>query len=219
MSYRLTETGWTEMTEMTEYEDLQMVGNSDGSVSFTDIGHVGKLTGSCKDIGGKTLACVVIPLTGSTQVVDSSTIFTAGALGGEVRYTSMATDANYRIETWEYVGAKAVQVNGQQATTLAGLFSCSTPVAEGSSAVATVFDKAIAAHSEQYGALVKDLLASVTQPANVAAMQTVFGTATFSAGAKAYINTHSYDDGSSGVEVVLNAIAYQDLLTMMGNPA
>jgi hypothetical protein len=66
---------------------------------------------------------------------------------------------------------------------------------------------------------IKTLLAQVTDPAQKAAMEAKFATATFSAGAKAYINTHSYDDGSSDVEVMLNETAYQDLLAIMNNPA
>ena len=148
MSYRLTDAGWTAMTE---YEDIQWVGNSDGSVSHTDIGHTGKLTGSCQDVGGKTLASAVSAITESTQVVDSSATFSPGALGCKVIYTAMATDFNYEVETWDYVGSNAVQVNGQQATALADLFSSSAPVASGPNAEATVFDKPIAAYSEQYG--------------------------------------------------------------------
>ena len=67
--------------------------------------------------------------------------------------------------------------------------------------------------------LIKTLLAQVTDPAQKTAMEAKFATATFSAGAKAYINTHSYDDGSSDVEVMLNETAYQDLLAIMNNPA
>lgn len=59
----------------------------------------------------------------------------------------------------------------------------------------------------------------VTDADKLAAMEAKFATAAFSAGAKAYVNTHSYADGSSDVEVVLNEIAYQDLLAVIGNPS
>ena len=147
MSYRLTDAGWTEMTD---HKEVQFVGNSDGSVSFTDNGQAAKLTGSCKDVGGKTLASIVTPLTASTQVVDGSATFTAGALGCELRYTAMTTDAIYRIENWTNA-ENAVYVNGVEASTLADLFSSSAPVAEGPNAIATVFDKPIDTWSESYG--------------------------------------------------------------------
>jgi len=147
MSYRLTDAGWTEMTE---YEDLQMVGNSDGSVSVTDIGHAGKLTGSCQDVGGKTLASTVAAITESAQVVDGSATFTAGAVGCAVHFSNTATDASYRIDTWDN-GENSVNVNGVKASTLADLFGSSAPVAEGPNAIATVFDKPIDTWSESYG--------------------------------------------------------------------
>ncbi len=147
MSYRLTDAGWTEMTD---HKEVQFVGNSDGSVSFTDNGQAAKLTGSCKDVGGKTLASIVTPLTASTQVVDGSATFTAGALGCELRYTAMTTDAIYRIENWTNA-ENAVYVNGVEASTLADLFSSSAPVAEGPNAIATVFDKPIDTWRESYG--------------------------------------------------------------------
>ena len=147
LSYRLTDAGWTEVSGD---EDMQLDGNSDGSVSLTDIGGVGKLTGSCQDVGGKTLASVVADITASTQVVDSSATFSPGALGCEVIYTAMATDANYRIDTWTH-SENSVNVNGVRATTLSELFSSSAPVASGPNAIGTVFDKAIDTWSESYG--------------------------------------------------------------------
>jgi len=69
------------------------------------------------------------------------------------------------------------------------------------------------------GSQIKEVLTQVTDPAQKAAMEAKFGTATFSLGAKAYLNTHSYSDGSSDVEVVLNEIAYENLLAIMSNPA
>jgi hypothetical protein len=144
VSYRLGDSGWTEVRDS---DDIHMVGNSDGSVSLTDSSHAGKLTGSCQDVGGKTLASVV---GSSTQVVDSSATFTAGAVGCTVDFSDTATDANYRIDNWTH-GENAVDVNGVKASTLADLFSSSAPVVEGPNAIATVFDKPIDTWSESYG--------------------------------------------------------------------
>lgn len=144
VSYRLGDSGWIEVRDS---DDIHMVGNSDGSVSLTDSSHAGKLTGSCQDVGGKTLASVV---GSSTQVVDSSATFTAGAVGCAVHFSDTATDANYRIDNWTH-GENTVDVNGVKASTLADLFSSSAPVAEGPNAIATVFDKSIDTWSESYG--------------------------------------------------------------------
>ncbi|WP_429019559.1 hypothetical protein [Aeromonas veronii] len=144
VSYRLGDSGWTEVRDS---DDIHMVGNSDGSVSLTDSSHAGKLTGNCQDVGGKTLASVV---GSSTQVVDSSATFTAGAVGCAVHFSDTATNANYRIDNWTH-GENAVDVNGVKASTLADLFSSSAPVAEGPNAIATVFDKPIDTWSESYG--------------------------------------------------------------------
>ena len=69
------------------------------------------------------------------------------------------------------------------------------------------------------GTQIKTLLAKVTDTDKLAVMEAKFASATFSAGAKAYINTHSYADSDPDVEVVLNETAYQDLLAIIGNPA
>lgn len=144
VSYRLGDSGWTEKKDS---DDIHMVANSDGSVSLTDPSHAGKLTGSCKDVGGKTLTSVVAA---STQVVDSSATFTAGALGCEVHFSDTATDASYRIDSWTH-SENSVNVNGVKATTLSELFSSSAPVASGPNAIATVFDKPIDTWSESHG--------------------------------------------------------------------
>jgi hypothetical protein len=144
VSYRLGDSGWAEVKDS---DDIHMVANSDGSVSLTDPSHAGKLTGSCKDVGGKTLTSVVAA---STQVVDSSATFTAGAVGCEVQFTNTASDGSYRIDTWTH-SENSVSVNGHTAVTLAELFSSSAPVAEGSNAIASVFDKPIDTWSESHG--------------------------------------------------------------------
>ena len=69
------------------------------------------------------------------------------------------------------------------------------------------------------GTQIKTLLAQVTDADKLAAMEAKFATVAFSVGAKAYLNTHSYGDGSSDVEVVLNEIAYENLLAVIGNPS
>jgi len=65
------------------------------------------------------------------------------------------------------------------------------------------------------GASVSSVLARVTDPSELLVMQTTFSSVTFSAGAKAYTTEHSYTDGSTDNELVLNEQAYQDLLKVM----
>lgn len=144
VSYRLGDSGWIERKDS---DDIHMLANSDGSVSLIDPSHAGKLTGSCQDVGGKLLTSVV---GSSSQIVDGSATFTVGAVGCAVHFSDAATDASYRIDTWDN-GENSVSVNGLKASTLADLFSSSAPVAEGPNAIATVFDKPIDTWSESYG--------------------------------------------------------------------
>ena len=144
VSYRLGDSGWIEKKDS---DDIHMLANSDGSVSLTDPSHAGKLTGICQDVGGKTLTSVV---GSSPQVVDTTTTFTAGAVGCAVHFSDTATDASYRIDTWDN-GENSVNVNGVKASTLAELFSSSAPVAEGPNAIATVFDPSIDTWSGSHG--------------------------------------------------------------------
>ncbi len=65
------------------------------------------------------------------------------------------------------------------------------------------------------GASVSSVLARVTDPSELSVMQSIFASATFSAGAKAYLTVHSYGDSTSDIELVLNEQAYQDLLKVM----
>lgn len=61
------------------------------------------------------------------------------------------------------------------------------------------------------GSSIASLLQGVTSASQLTAMQTLFGATVFSSGAKAYINLHTDSEGS-GTEIVLNQIAYNDVL-------
>ncbi len=64
------------------------------------------------------------------------------------------------------------------------------------------------------GTPVVPILAPITATSEQSAMQSTFASATFSAGAKAYMTVHSYADSTDN-ELVLNEQAYQDLLKVM----
>lgn len=64
------------------------------------------------------------------------------------------------------------------------------------------------------GSPVVPILLPITDTSAQGVMTNAFGTATFSAGAKAYTTVHSTTDGQK-IELVLNEQAYQDLLKVM----
>lgn len=146
-SFRLTESGWTEMSE---YEDIQMVFNADGSVSLTDPAHAGLLAGSCKAVSDETIASHLSPLVDSAGLIDSQVRFTAGAEGCAATFANRAEDSVYRIQAWEEAENSAY-VNGNTVPALSDLFSSAAPKAEGQDAVATDFEKSIDTWSAAHG--------------------------------------------------------------------
>ena len=147
LSYRLADNGWTATTD---YEDIKMVANSDGSLTLSDVTHAGTLSGGCKSVAGETLASVVGKVTDNAQIVAASATFSSGAQACLASYHPASEQGALRIQTWgEY--ENAVYVAGNKALTLNDLFSSSAPVASGPDAVATVFEKPIAEHSERFG--------------------------------------------------------------------
>ena len=65
------------------------------------------------------------------------------------------------------------------------------------------------------GVKIQDLLAPITSDESLAAMRDLFGDATFTGDAKAYINQHTDSEGSS-TEIVLNEAGYQQLVAALG---
>lgn len=64
------------------------------------------------------------------------------------------------------------------------------------------------------GSQIQALLGQITGADELSLMQAKMGSATFSAGAKAYINSHTDAEGIS-TEIVLNQVAYQDLMALL----
>jgi len=128
--YDLTENGWVQTSERT---DIQYVANSDGSVSLTDISHLGTMTGSCSDLSGKSQASEVAWKAKSAQVVSASATFSSGAYGCRASYTSGGYYSDNEAE--ELHGYNHASSN--VATNLGDLFVTTAPVAQDAASFTT----------------------------------------------------------------------------------
>lgn len=147
VSYRLADNGWTATSE---YEDIKLVANSDGSLSMSDVTHAGTLSGGCKDVTGQALTAVLAPLTESDALVPAGASFSSGARACLATFKPGSAQGGLRIPVPDQ-GENAVYVDTSKALTLDDLFSSNAPVTSGPNAVATVFEKPIAEHSDRFG--------------------------------------------------------------------
>lgn len=128
--YHLTANGWVQTLERT---DIQYVANSDGTVSLTDIAHLGTLSGSCSDLSGKSQASEVAWNAKSAQVVSGSATFSSGAFGCRASYSSGGYySANEAEKRYGYNHATP-----DVATSFSDLFVTTAPVAQDAASFTT----------------------------------------------------------------------------------
>jgi hypothetical protein len=197
--------------------------DGDGSSEFKGGDIIPAVSGSyVVQFNDLTSSYTVQPVSGEDAAVAFADFITGGQLSyslyqeGEALGITQLDGSSYQTFELDYaVAPLAIQTvadNGSITITRDGSNTVTFTTSNGSSSSVGTEVR------ELNGSLVTALLMPVTQQTNVAAMQAVFGSATFGSGAKAYITTHT-DEGGQSIGIVLNNIAYQNLLAVIGNPS
>ena len=128
--YYLTANGWQKASDG---EDIQYLANSDGTVSLTDMAHLGTLAGNCSDLSGKSQASEVAWKSKSAQVVSASATFSKGAYGCRGTYAS----GGYYSENEAEKRYGYDHATPDVATSFSDLFVTTAPVAQDAASFTT----------------------------------------------------------------------------------